>query len=286
MQLSVIMPCRNAAATVEAQLEALARQRIAPAEIIGVDNGSTDGTAAILERYRTSLPHLRVIRASARRNAAYARNQGMAVARGDAFVFCDADDEVDTGWVEAMGRALERHGVVASRVDARRLNTGWAGSIWDSSTDATPGYVVFLGFLPAASGCGFGFTRRVWETVGRFDESFVRLEDIDYSWRAQLAGFDIHYAGDAVVHYRYRATLGGTWRQCFLDGRHETRLYEKYRDHGMPWRPLRRAASDWVGLVRGLPALRTPERRAHWIKCAGFASGRLSGSIRHRVLAL
>lgn len=286
MRLSVILPCRNAGATIERQLDALARQHHPPFELVAVDNGSTDGTAGLLERYRSRIPSLRVIRAVARHNPAHARNRGIADARGDTFAFCDADDEVDPAWCGAMAQALARHDVVASRVDDRRLNTGWVGSIWDSSRYETPGFVVFLGFLPAASGCGFGLRRRAWEAVGPFDESFDRLEDIDYSWRAQLAGFRIHYAGDAVVHYRYRGSLGATWRQCFLDGRYETRLYERYRSRGMPWRPLRRAAREWAGLVRSLPALRRHEGRAYWLKSAGFATGRLDGSIRHRVFAL
>lgn len=286
MRLSVILPCRNAASTIERQLEAISCQRVAPSEVIAVDNGSTDATPALLERHRARIPGMRVVRATARRNPAYARNQGVAAASGEAFAFCDADDEVDPGWAGAMADALVDRDVVASRVDDRRLNDGWTAAIWDPSQYATPGFVTFLGFLPAASGCGFGFTRRVWETVGPFDESFDRLEDIDYSWRSQLAGFRIHYVDDAVVHYRYRTSLRGTWRQCFLDGRWETRLFEKYRAHGMSWRPLRSAAREWAGLVRSLPGLRRSRERASWLRCAGFATGRLTGSIRHRVLAL
>ncbi|BAU48090.1 glycosyl transferase family 2 [Sulfurifustis variabilis] len=286
MRLSVILPCRNAAATLEEQLGALARQQRPPFEVVAVDNGSTDRTPALLQGYRDRMPSLRVVEAGPPHSAAHARNRGVAAATGEAFAFCDADDEVHPGWAGAMADALARHDVVASRVDDSRLNAGRAGAIWDSSNDPTPGFVVFLGFLPAASGCGFGFTRRAWDAIGPFDESFQRLEDIDYSWRAHFAGFPIHYAHDAVVYYRYRASLGGTWRQCVAEGRYEARLYEKYRSRGMAWRPLRQAAGDWGRLVRSLPALRRPDGRALWIKCAGSATGHVAGSIRHRVLAL
>ncbi|NJN88072.1 MAG: glycosyltransferase family 2 protein, partial [Leptolyngbyaceae cyanobacterium SL_7_1] len=103
MQLTVVIPCYNAAGTIAIQLEALARQEFSqPWELIVADNGSTDGTQAIAEKYADQFTHFRLVDASAQRGAAHGRNVGVSVAQSDAIVFCDADDEVAPGWLSAM----------------------------------------------------------------------------------------------------------------------------------------------------------------------------------------
>ena len=110
MKLSVIIPCLNAANTIAVQLDALAAQQWdQPWEVIVADNGSTDDSIAIIERYKTTLPHLRIADASARRGQPYALNVGAMAATGEALAFCDADDEVAPGWLSAMGEALSKH---------------------------------------------------------------------------------------------------------------------------------------------------------------------------------
>ncbi|HEY4573152.1 MAG TPA: glycosyltransferase family A protein, partial [Thermoanaerobaculia bacterium] len=104
MKLSVVIPCLNAAATLGVQLAALTRQSWPGGwEVIVADNGSTDGSREIVESYRGRLPGLALVDASDRRGQAHARNLGAAAATGDALLFCDADDEVAPGWMEALG---------------------------------------------------------------------------------------------------------------------------------------------------------------------------------------
>src|SRR5215468_11366155 len=127
MKLSVIIPCYNGVGTIATQLEALAKQDWSePWEVIVSDNGSTDDSVAIVEKYRSKLPHLRVVDASAKRGAPYAINVGARAATGDAIAVCDADDEIAPGWVAAIGEALSRHEFVASRFEFRKLNEPWA----------------------------------------------------------------------------------------------------------------------------------------------------------------
>jgi glycosyltransferase involved in cell wall biosynthesis len=110
MKLSVVIPCFNAASTLGTQLEALARQRYNQDwEVIIADNGSTDGSLAVAESYKSRLPGLRVVDSSDRRGAAHARNIGALNSTGDHLLYCDADDEVAPGWMAAMAEALSRH---------------------------------------------------------------------------------------------------------------------------------------------------------------------------------
>ncbi|MEO1764635.1 MAG: glycosyltransferase, partial [Cyanobacteria bacterium J06629_18] len=65
MQLSVVIPCFNAASTIAAQLEAFTQQQCSETwEIIIADNGSTDESLNIVKQYQQNLPNLRIVDAS------------------------------------------------------------------------------------------------------------------------------------------------------------------------------------------------------------------------------
>ena len=138
------------------------------------------------------------------------------------------------------------------------------------------------GFLRAASGCGFGMTRKLYEAIGEFDESLRRLEDLDYSWRVQLSGVVIQLVTDAVVQYRHPATLHGLFRQAYFDGISELDLNRKFAAAGMRPRTWNRVLASWCGLLRTLPLFGDRTRRGQWVVRAaellGWMTGRIGGA--------
>jgi len=108
------------------QLEALANQQWSELwEVVVADNGCTDESMVIVERYWGKIPNLSIVDASARRGQPYALNVGARAANGKALAFCDVDDEVTPGWVAAMGEALSKYDFVACRFEAKKLNPPW-----------------------------------------------------------------------------------------------------------------------------------------------------------------
>lgn len=288
MKLSIIIPCFNAENTIATQLEALANQQWnEPWEVIIADNGSTDSTQVIAEQYRQRIPHLRIIDASGKRGAAYARNVGAAVAKGEALAFCDDDDEVAPGWVAAMGEALSVHDFVACRMDYEKLNEPW--TLKHHSCPQAEGLIPYRypPYLPHAAGTSLGVKRSVHEAVGGFDESMLRLHDTDYCWRIQLAGIKLHFVPEAVIYYRFRHTLGALYHQSRVWGEHNVLLYKKYRSHGMPKLSLLVGLKGWVKILLNVPeCFLGKARRAGWLQGLGWRIGRLQGSIKYKVLAL
>ncbi|HEY8517722.1 MAG TPA: glycosyltransferase family 2 protein [Candidatus Binatia bacterium] len=94
MRLSVVIPAHNAAPYLAAAIDSVLAELPADSEVIAVDDGSTDGTARVLEAYRDRIT---IISRPLPSNPGVARNTGAAAARGDVLAFHDADDLVLPG---------------------------------------------------------------------------------------------------------------------------------------------------------------------------------------------
>ncbi len=286
-RVSVVVPCLNAARWLPEQLSALADQRFAePFEVIVADNGSMDGSQALVEAFRCRLPGIRFVDASARRGQAYARNLGAQVALGDKLLFVDADDAVGPGWVGALASALDEHGFVASRFDLAGLNSPWVLESRDNPQERGLNPYTYPPYLDHAGGSGLGVLRAIHEAVGGFDETMPALEDTDYCWRIQRAGTPLVFVPDAVVQVRLRHDLGGMFRQALSYGEHNVAIYKKYRPLGMPRLGLTGALARWAKLTLSLPGLLTAARRPRVVWQLGWRLGRLRGCVKYRVSAL
>lgn len=98
------MPLHNDAETVAASLESALRQTLAEIEVICVDDGSTDGTVAIIERFELRDSRVRTIKHEQNSSAFQARRTGIVQARAEFVLFLDGDDELAA---DAAQRALE-----------------------------------------------------------------------------------------------------------------------------------------------------------------------------------
>jgi GT2 family glycosyltransferase len=279
--VSVIMPVYNAAATLDQQLNALKAQVFdGHWEIVAVDNHSTDDSVTVIQQYQQQMPHLRLVQAEEQQTAAYARNVGARAAKGDVFLFCDADDVVAPGWLAALAEALERHDFVASTMEVEALNEGKA---WRSN----PGNWAMrrnLNFLPFAAGALMALSREAFERVGGFNEKAPIGEDVEISWRLQLQGYPLHPVPDAVVHYRYRETLQAMWKQNVHYGAAHVYLYKQFASYGMPRSSVRGTYYRYRELIIGLPHLLGGEetQKAQVLRKAALCWGRLRNSLRYR----
>lgn len=214
-RVSVVIPTWNGAALLPVALDALRAQRFEPFEVVVVDNGSTDGTAALL---RASYPEVRLIALSENRGFAAAVNAGIAATDAPYVALLNNDAEAEPGWLEALVRALDAHpdaGAAASRVlrrgDPSRLDSagdtfGVLGySIGHGDLDGPlyrrPGWV------PSACAAAALYRRSALEDVGPLDERFFAyLEDLDLGLRLLLRGWRTRYVPEAVALHEGSAT--------------------------------------------------------------------------------
>lgn len=288
MDLSVIIPCYNAADTIGDQLEALAAQQWArPWEVIVADNGSRDGSRQVVAGFVGRVPGLRIVDASARRGGAFARNQAARLAHGAALAFVDADDVVAPGWVAAIGTALAERPFVASRFDIERLNRdSWVSRTRTNPQAAGLQRISYPPHLLHAGGCGLGIRRELHERVGGFDEQLLRLMDTDYCFRVQLqCGVELAFVPEAVVYVRYRDTLRGMFRQTRERAAYNVYLAKRYRPAGKPHKPLRSwylFGRRWLRHALRLGRVRSREQFAEWLRMLGWHVGILQGSIQYK----
>jgi glycosyltransferase involved in cell wall biosynthesis len=283
--LSVIIPAYNAASTLGQQLEALKAQTYqGDWEIIVVDNGSTDDTVELVRRYQAQLPHLHLVHAPEKQGASYARNVGARAARGGAFLFCDADDRANPGWVAALAEALEKHDWVTGAIEVQTLNPNPPQQQYSRKGAGQ----IYLNFLPFAVSCNFAISRQAFEAAEGFSEAFPRSQDVDFSWRLQLRGYTIHDAPEAVMHYRYRRTLRSIWQQVASVGTAEVNLYRHYASQGMPRSSWGEVWQRYQGVLKGTPRVwwMKPRKQEKWVRLAARSWGRLRGSLRYRTLYL
>jgi glycosyltransferase involved in cell wall biosynthesis len=279
-RVSVIIPAYNESVRIDRQLSALAAQRYDDWEVIVGDNGSTDDTAACARSWDDRLP-LRVVDASRRRGAAAARNEAVAVSTGELLLFCDADDAVGEGWVDAHATALRSADLVAGAI--AHVRPGAAPDDIAVPTEAP----TLLGWRSYGQTANCAVSRRAYDAVGGFPEhdDFV-AEDVEFSWLAQLAGFALHYAADAVVYKYARATGRARLHQYYRYGRFDVDLYRRFRHDGVPPPRTTEVLRSYGGLLARLPGLGDADVRERWLSQLGRRAGRAARSVELRTLYL
>ncbi|MEX1024866.1 MAG: glycosyltransferase [Planctomycetota bacterium] len=277
LDLGVVIPARNAASTLAAQLDALLENRYSGTwEIIVADNGSTDGTAAVLATYAScSAPTVRRIDASAERGVNAARNAGVRATHARKILICDADDVAAPGYVQALSDALDVADGAAGVMDFGRLNAHLAGKVPASG-------LVREGTTPVPIGACCAWRRSVWERLGGFDESWVQgCDDIQFALEAHRAGCVAIAVPTAVMHKRERHGRE-LFRQYVKYGLARPRLCKAFPDLAEQ-RSTRAAARHWLQLFGRVATGRGGDEAT--LRQLGKNLGRLIGSARHRYWA-
>ena len=220
-QVSVVIPNWNGAHHLPVCLDALRAQTYPDIEVVLVDNGSTDGSQALVaERY----PEVRLLPLHRNLGLTGGNNAGFRAAQGDILISLNNDTEAHPNFVEALANALVEYpeaGMAAAKmllfdrrdhihsagdgygVDGIPFNRG----VWqrDEGQFDEPGWIF--------GGCGgaVAYRRAMLDDVGLFDESFfMYCEDVDLNWRAQLAGWRCWFTPESIIYHKLSATGGGS----------------------------------------------------------------------------
>ena len=286
MKLSVIIACYNAEATLGEQLEALACQAWEhPWEVIVVNNRCTDRSMQVVEQFRTKIKNIKIVDALERQGQPFALNTGIASASGESVVLCDADDIVGEDYIKNIGDALQNHDFVVACIDMKRLNPFWGALAHTSHQQDDLPRLAYYPYLRHGGGGTLGFNKKVYETIGEFSEELPCLHDTDFCVRAQLAGYNLHFVKNAVMHVRLRDNYKKIYAQKKVWSAYRVLLAKMYRqlDVCTRWEiPLLLHAARVTALIKMLPLLRTREGRIQYIHHAAWFFGTVLGCFKYK----
>lgn len=199
-RVAVVIPVFNAMPYLQQLLDSLAQQDLSPElfEVIAVDDGSTDGSGKVLERFAAAHPNVRLIR---QRNSGWPgqpRNAGIEASRGDYVFFADADDLLAPEALRAMLDFADRHAVDVlvprmAGLSGRRVNH----SLFAQTHIDAPLRQVFGTLSPQKL-----IRRELLEAQGlRFPEGRVRLEDGMFITRCYLAAQRVSVLAEHDYYY-------------------------------------------------------------------------------------
>jgi glycosyltransferase involved in cell wall biosynthesis len=250
MSVCVVIPVRDGGALLGPCLDAVLREADG-ASVVVVDDGSTDGSAA-LARERGAQVLQRDGGGPYR-----ARNAGWSSTDTDLVVFTDTRCRPHPGWLSGLVRAMDDPALAVAGGDVVALSGPSAAqryvAKWQPlAPDRGLGHP-FLPFLPT---CNIITRRSVLEAVEGFRE--IRSGgDLDFCWRVQLAGLGtVGYAPGAGVDWVPRETLAEVLRQWYRYGSAKPALWRDYHQHGLgvapplPW--AKQAYWEGRAFLRGL----------------------------------
>lgn len=197
--VSVIIPTFNRAHVLPRAIDSVIGQSFEDFELLVVDDGSTDGTAEIMERYKRWNRRVRYLVQPVNAGVSAARNRGMKEARGRLFALLDSDDE----WLPEKLAAQVAFFEMAPR-DVGLLYGGVrtvGASTWVFRPQAH-GWIhpLLLERNVIHSTSNVMIRREVYETIGGFNEQIPAIEDWDY-WIRVAKAFAIDFIEDDQSYY-------------------------------------------------------------------------------------
>lgn len=219
VDVAVVVPNWNGADSLKACLDSLLAQSL-PARVIVVDNGSVDGSIALLEKY----DDIEIILHDHNKGFAGGVNAGFQRAIDDDLKYVatlNNDAVADKDWLKKLVASLDnspKTGIVTSKIltsDGKKLDsTGDYLTVWglpyprgrgERDVNKYDGDTVIF----AASGGASLYRVKTLREVGLFDEDFFAYyEDVDLSFRAQWAGWKVRFAPQALAYHEIGATSG------------------------------------------------------------------------------
>lgn len=216
--VSILIPCfneeKNGAETIMAALQ----QNYANIEVIAINDGSSDNTAAMLDQLVAQHPRLRVIHLAENQGKAMALRMGALAANSDYLVCIDGDAILDPDAVAFLVRPMidnPRVGAVTGNPRVRTRST-LAGIVQVGEFSSSIGLIKrtqrVYGQVFTVSGVISAFHRSALARVGYWSLDMV-TEDIDISWKLQRDHWSIFYEPRALCWILMPETLKGLWKQ-------------------------------------------------------------------------
>lgn len=224
-RVSVIIPTYNSAQYLDEAINSILKQTYTNYEIIVIDDGSTDNTVELLEPYQEKIHYFY----QENQGVSAARNQGIALSKGEFIAFLDADDIFMPHKLEKQVAVFEQQpdlGIVNSGYRLIRENGEFIADIkrWETIPELTiETWILHQPVLPSAM-----MFRKEWlEKVNGFDTRWFSSEDVDLVFRLIAQGCRGVWLPEVTIYYR-RHDLSATWKNSLKQARNSEAMQANF----------------------------------------------------------
>ena len=274
-KVSIVILNYNGRKYLELFLPSVLASSYANKEVIIADNGSTDDSIQFLQQ---NFPHLRIILLPTNIGFSKGYNQALKEVQSDYYVLLNSDVETPSHWIEPVIELMESDKLIGacqpkilSHNDKHLFEYagaagGWMdclgypfarGRIFDVCETDQGQYNTIQPIFWASGAAMFVRAGLYHELSGLEEYFFAHMEEIDFCWRVQLAGYNIYVCPDSLVYHVGGGTLPkGNERKVFLNFRNNLIMLAKnlpFRQTiwKIPFRFLLDAVSAWKSLLAG-----------------------------------
>jgi cellulose synthase/poly-beta-1,6-N-acetylglucosamine synthase-like glycosyltransferase len=231
MDISVIVPAHNAGQTISECLSSLLAQGEPREqyEVIVVDDGSTDDTRQVVQRYAVTLldqPH---------EGPAAARNRAVAASEGEIVLFTDADCVADGTWIEEMVRPFQEPEIIGVKGAYRTRQQGIIPRFVQCEYEERYDRMARLRQIDFIDTYSAGYRRQIFLAEGGFDTAYpnASVEDQELSFRLAERGYKMVFNPRALVYHQHPDTLGAYLGRKFNIGYWKVRVLRRHPQKAM-----------------------------------------------------
>jgi len=242
--VSLLVPCHNEGGNAVETIEALINQDYPNAEVIAVNDGSSDNTGQLLDELAERHPKLRVVHLIENQGKAMALQMG-AMASPNEFLICVDGDALlhpnATRWMMKHFLSSPSVGAVTGNPRIRTRST-LLGKIQVGEFSSLVGLIKraqrVYGRVFTISGVIAGFRKSALQSVDYWSVDAI-TEDIDVSWKLQMANWDIRFEPNALCWILMPETLNGLWRQRLRWAQGGMEVVSKHMGQILRWKHRR-----------------------------------------------
>lgn len=202
-KISIIIPVYNAEKTIRRCLESILTSKYEDYEVILIDDGSTDNSAAIISDYVSKDRRLKMI-TQLNAGPSSARNKGLELAKGDIIAFVDSDDYVRSDYLEQLSRAFEEKKADVVFFEFHRVTSDGVELSAHELPDIQPEYYKNLIALSEAEMFGYTWIKALRKEISRkvrFDEDMNLFEDEIFTCELLEEPVKLFYLKEAIYFY-------------------------------------------------------------------------------------
>lgn len=217
MKTSIVIPNWNGEHLLEENLPAVLQ--IGADEVIVVDDGSTDGSSAVLRNFKKKASNLKVIVNPENFGFSFAVNRGVQLCKGDIVLLINTDAKPKEGLLKAVVPHFKDRKVFAVSFSEKQWS--WSRGFWNNGfVEHEPGERTSVAHRTFwASGGSAAFRKSIWDELGGFDENYAPFywEDIDLSYRALKRGYKVLWEPKAEILHKHEGTIGKYFSKSYIE---------------------------------------------------------------------